>query len=298
MSKEFKTVLLLLYSSWRGQVRLWQLVNVIASQRSWRGNPVISSNIIIVGYSKIFLLTLLLILPIGCSCFPDKSQEIEKEREWDKKSVELRKELHKHSKPVYERLKAFQQKVPDLDEKKLFQDNDMKVFLKTMYAPYLSALQVLNSHLAKHERDPAQKTTYTQASDYISWCLRKWPTWIRENNTTHMYGLVLSDIKQAQEGALKKELQDLQEKFPGLDKEKRFPEKDIKELLKKRYIPYLYALKAHATYFAIHGEDKKKSELQGEANSANKSLQEVAQLLQDNNTDQVYKLIEELRKKF
>jgi hypothetical protein len=296
MPKKIKTVSCLPQASWCSPARLRQLVNGMASQPSWLGNPETCSNSTITSCLKILLLTLSFLLPIGCSCFPDHSKKIKKERERDQKIAELQKEMYKHTKSLRDGLEDLQQKCLDLDKTKLFQGDEVRQLVENKYVSYFRTQKKLQEYLARHEKDPSEKAKHSNLAHYASWYLQKIPIWIKQVNTEEMYVLILSHIKQIQEEALQEALSKLKQKFPDIDTKKPSQGDDIKELLEKRYIPYLHAVRAHGIYIK-HGKDEKRDKLQEEVKQAKELLQKVTDSLQDNNTEKMHELIQEPMKK-
>lgn len=120
------------------------------------------------------LLFIVLVLPMGCACFPDQSKEIDKEREWDKKSKKLniaywsgvrnyKKELSK----VKDRIKNLNQPPVDMAKGQQLK-TECKNFLQQSYLPYLLAWQSYEVHLAKHERDRSAKAKGEEMSRKIA----------------------------------------------------------------------------------------------------------------------------------
>lgn len=175
MSKSLKTI----------YVFFSLLLKGVATQR--RGNPPGSLAVHNPYYAAILLF---LALPIGCSCLPDKSQVVGKEREWDKKKVELQKEMEKQAQSLHDGLKAIQQRYVDLDKKKLFQGDDVKFFLKDSYIPYLHAWKAQYEHLKKHEKNPSKKKDLAQGAQSASYYLKWVPRWIQTNDIDQLYELI------------------------------------------------------------------------------------------------------------
>ncbi len=207
MSKKFKTSSSPLNSSWRGHVRLWQFVNVIASQRSWRGNPRESCGIVSkaspsFSYARIFLI-MFLTIPIGCSCFPEKSQEIEKIRKQDNKTVQLNIELGKYPIDKYDKkLQSAKDEIANLKQShplgqaKLTQLNTCcRKFIQEEYIPFWSAQQAYKAHMGEIEIDRSQRATYQQDARQLKGHIQAVRELLQENNTIQLSEFVLGSKK-------------------------------------------------------------------------------------------------------
>jgi len=147
---------------------------------------------------RILLLFTLLILPIGCSCFPDKSPEIEKEREWDTKAEKLRKvyvparENYKKELPsVKDRIKNLNQLPIDTTKEQQLK-TECRNFLQQFYLPYLSAWQPYEAHVAKHERDRSKKAQDEKLARDIAGHIRYvQEVLLRENDTSKLCKFIL-----------------------------------------------------------------------------------------------------------
>jgi hypothetical protein len=240
---------------------------------------------------------LLLPLPVGCSCFPDQSQAIGKMREVDKKTGELQAAYKEHLKPAYQWLRDLQDKVPTLEQDKIFQGNErdnIKKTLNSLFRPLFIDEQALNEHLAKHAKDSFEKEKRQKRARGVDYYISGLPDWVQKNVDEGMYKALLYFAQAAQEEALRDALAELQKKFPSPDKERELDKAkilqgtEVKELLGKRYLPFQYAMQAHGIFW--------KQEFSGKADRARQSIEKVGAWLNNSNTnkEEMYGLVDKL----
>jgi hypothetical protein len=160
--------------------------------------PIKAGVIIHKRYYAQILLILLLAMPSGCSCFPDKSQVIEKEREWDINARKLMKvyvaalENYKKELPkVKDRIKNLNQLTIDTAKEQQLK-KECRNFLQQFYLPYLSAWQPYEAHVAKHEGDRSKKAQAEKlARDIASHIRYVRESLLHENDTSKLCKFIL-----------------------------------------------------------------------------------------------------------